>query len=123
MPATFRIIMLALALSLSACEYLPFDFTPIGQILDQAASFEGREVKIRGRVVDVNKIPLIDVRTYTLRDNSGEIVVLNPTELPGIGDEIALRGRVESLVILGGLSMGTIVKETGRLPVISDFKP
>ena len=122
MPASFRAVMFVIALSLSGCDYLPFGFTPIGQVVGQAASFEGREVKLRGRVVDVNKIPVLNISIYTLRDDSGEIVVVQPVELPGIGDEVALRGRVESLFILAGQGLGTTVKEIGRLPVLPDFR-
>ncbi len=121
MSVLFRAVVIVLALSLTGCEYLPFGFTPIGQIMANAASFEGREIKLRGRVVDVNKIPLLDIQTYTLRDGTGEIVVLHPVKLPQIGEEIAIRGRVESLFILAGQGMGTTVKEVGRLPVLPDF--
>jgi len=114
---------LALAVSLSGCDYLPFGFTPIGQITAQASAFENREVKLRGRVADVNKIPILNVSMYTLRDASGEIVVVNPVDLPKVGEEIAMRGRVESLLILAGQGMGTTVREISRLPVIPGFNP
>ena len=122
MSVSFRAVMFVIALSLSGCDYLPFGFTPIGQVVGQAASFEGREVKLRGRVVDVNKIPVLNISIYTLRDDTGEIVVVQPVVLPGIGDEVALRGRVESLLILAGQGLGTTVKEIDRLPVLPDFR-
>jgi hypothetical protein len=102
----FHALVLVTTLSLVGCDYLPFGFTPIGQIMEQSSSFEGREVKLRGRVINVNKIPILNISTYTLHDDTGEIVVVQPVEPPSIGDEVALRGRVESLLILAGQRYG-----------------
>jgi len=108
-------------LGLGACDYLPAGFTPIADILGQPAAFEGREVKVSGKVVDVNKIPFLNIELYTLRDESGEIVVTRPAELPRVGEALAVRGRVESLAILGGEGFGTALRETGRLPSLPSW--
>lgn len=118
MSSLRRLLLVGLLLGLAGCDYLPFGFTPIADVLSQSAAFEGREVKLQGRVVDVNKIPFLNIEIYTLRDDSGEIIVTRPAELPRVGDTLAVRGRVESLMILGGEGLGTTFRETGRLPVL-----
>ena len=116
-------LVLALALPLAGCDWLPFGYTPINQVTGQGATFEGKVVKLRGKVVDVSKIPVLDIAIYTLRDDTGQIVVTRPAELPKVGEEIALRGQVENLIILAGQGMGTTVQELDRLPVFPSFKP
>ena len=126
MNALRSLLLTAMLLGLAGCDYLPFGFTPIAEVLSQSAAFEGREVKLQGTVVDVNKIPFLNIETYTLRDDTGEIVVTRPAELPRVGNTLAVRGRVESLMILGGEGLGTTFRETGRLtvlPSLSTFKP
>jgi hypothetical protein len=110
-------IPLFLLLTLTACDYLPVGFTDIAEVSANPAAFEGRDVKIRGKVADVTKIPLIDIATYTLEDGTGSLVVLGPPELPKMGERIAIRGRVESLVILAGQGFGTTLREVARLPI------
>ncbi len=108
---------LIVALLLSGCQYLPFGFTPIGEISAKPAAFEGRQIKIHGKVTDVTKIPFVDVRGYMLRDDSGSIVVITQTSLPSIGQELALSGQVENALIIGGQSFGFAFREVERLPV------
>lgn len=102
--------ILGLLLLLPACDYLPLGFTDIGTIVANSAAFEGRDVKIRGKVTDVTKLPLLDIATYTLEDGTGAIVVAMPERLPTLGERIAIRGRVESLVILAGQGFGTTLR-------------
>ena len=111
------LVIIGLLLFLSACDDLPLGFTEIGDLLVDGAAFEGREVKIRGRVTDVTKIPLLDISGYTLEDDTGAIVVMFPKTLPTMGERIAIRGRVESLLILAGQGYGLTIREIVRLPV------
>jgi hypothetical protein len=114
-------LLFGLVLSLAGCEYLPFGFTPIAQILQQPSDFEGRVVKLHGTVVDVNKIPFLEIQLYTLRDESGEMVIIQPKTLPRLGETLAIRGRVESLMILAGQGLGTTLHEIDRLPTLPEF--
>jgi hypothetical protein len=109
-------VCLLAVVSLPGCDYLPFGFTKIGEIAAKAPQLEGREVKIRGKVVDVNKIPLLKIQSYVIEDDTGSIVVVTQGSLPAIGEEIALRGTAESILILAGQSFGVTLKEMKRLP-------
>lgn len=106
-------LVVACALALAGCDYLPFGYTPIGEITDAPASFEGKEVKLKGRAEGATG--LMGFRAFLLRDDSGEIVVVTQGELPASGASVALKGTVRSAVIIGGNALGLRVEETKRL--------
>lgn len=101
---------------LAGCDYLPFGYTPVKDIVAAPANFEGREVKLKGTVRDVIKVPLLNIKTYTLQDDTGEIAVVTEGNLPAANGRIALKGTVKSAMIIGGQSLGLRVEETRRLP-------
>jgi len=39
------------------------------------ASFEGKEVSIKGTVRDVTKLPVVELKSYVIADSTGEITV------------------------------------------------
>lgn len=98
---------------LAGCERAA-GISPIGEITQAPAAFEGREVKVRGTVSQLLKLPLTDAKSYRLKDASGEIVVWTTGPMPGDGEELWVRGRVESAVILAGESYGLALKEIER---------
>lgn len=108
--------MLLAALTLAGCDYLPFGYTRIGDIVAAPANFEGKEVKLKGRARDIAKVPFLNVKTYTLKDDTGEIAVAAEGNLPAANDSITLIGTVKSAVIVGGQSLGLRVEEIRRLP-------
>ncbi len=107
--------LLAAAL-LAGCDYLPFGYTPIKAIVAAPTSFEGKEVKLKGRVKDITKLPIVDLKSFMLQDGTGEISVTTRGNLPAVSDNVALKGTVTSMAIIGGQSMGLHVKEIKRLP-------
>lgn len=98
----------------AACDALGFGYTNIGEIAERPAQHEGREAKIRGRVVEVAKLPILETKFYTLRDDTGEVLVMTTGALPEVGSEARVRGTVESVAIVGGRSFGLHVKEVRR---------
>lgn len=106
--------MLAGLLMLSGCNYLPFGQTPLNEIVTSPAHFEGKEVRIRGKVKDIIKIPLIDLRMYVVDDGSGEVTVITQDKLPAVNDTVNVTGVVESAAIVGGQSIGLRIKELKR---------
>ena len=102
------------ALALAGCDYLPFGYTPIKDIVAAPASFEGKEVKLKGKVRDAIKLPILG-QVFTLHDEGGEIAVTTHGALPAANAEVALKGTVKSAVIIGGQSLGLRIEETQRL--------
>ncbi len=107
------VLALAAGLVLAGCDYLPFGYTPVKDILAAPANFEGKEVKLKGRVKDVVK--LLGLKAFTLQDETGQITVVTGGNLPAANDTVVLKGTVKSAVIVGGQSMGLRVEETERL--------
>ena len=108
------VIAMFAALVLAGCDYLPFGYTTIREIVAAPGSFEGKEVKIRGTVTDSIKLPILG-QAYTVRDDGGEISVITHGSLPAANTEVALTGIVKSAAIVGGQSIGLRVEETKRL--------
>ena len=104
---------MVLTVAMGGCDYLPFGYTPIKDIKAAPAQFEGKEVKIKGRVKSIVK--LLGVKAFSLQDETADILVVTEGELPAENAEVALKGVVRSAVIVGGASLGLKVDETKRL--------
>lgn len=115
-------LLTAILFFLTACDYLPFGYTAIGDIHQSPGRFEGSEVKIKGTVTDISKLPLLEIKTFTVRDNSGEIVVVTEQTLPAIHDFIAIRATVKTTAIIGGQTFGLRLHEMERLPLPRVFR-
>src|SRR4030042_395730 len=99
-------VILAGLLALSGCDYLPFGFTPVKEIVTSPAQFEGKEVRVKGKVKDIVKVPLVDLKLYVLDDGSGEVTVMTGENLPAVNETVSLKGVVESMATMGGESIG-----------------
>lgn len=106
--------MIAAAL-LEGCDHLPFGYTPIKDIAAAPATFEGKAVKLKGKVLDITRLPIIELKAFTLQDETGQITVTTQGNLPAVNDAVALEGTVKSAIIIGGQSLGLRVEETKRL--------
>lgn len=106
--------IIAAVLWLAGCDALPFGVTPIKEITAAPDKFEGKEVKLKGTVVSITKVPLLDLKAYTLRDDTGEITVNTQGALPAAHEAVGLRGIVKSTAIIGGQSLGLRVEESKR---------
>ncbi|MBZ0105014.1 MAG: hypothetical protein K8H84_05230 [Sulfuricella denitrificans] len=114
MKPVFSGMALSCLLLLSGCNYLPFGQTPLKEIVEAPAQFEGKEVRIRGKVRDIVKIPLIDLSMYVVDDGSGEVTVIAHDKLPAVNETVNVTGVVESAAIIGGQSIGLRIMETQR---------
>lgn len=107
------IVLVAACLFVTGCDRLA-PATPIQDVLKAPATFEGKDIWLKGTVKDITKIPLVDIKAYTLRDGTGEITVVTDQALPAQGVELRLQGRVESAAIIAGQSLGLRVRELQR---------
>lgn len=105
------------SLLLAACDQSAMmGLSTIGEITQGATTFEGREVKLKGTASQLLKMPFTESKGYRLKDSTGEIVVWTTGLMPGEGEEVIVRGRVENTVILAGQSYGLALKEIERQP-------
>jgi len=106
---------LALAATLVAgCGHLGIGVTSVADIKRNPASFEGKEVVIKGTVQEVTKLPIVELKTYVLADSTGEITVTTKSAPPAKGERLLVRGDVASAAIVGGHSFGLHVGERER---------
>ena len=107
-------IAVGMAVMLAGCSVLPFGYTNIGDIVAAPAQFEGKEVKLKGTVMGALQVPIVELKSYTLRDDTGEIAVLTRTDVPAAQQTVSITGVVKSLAIIGGQSLGLRVEERER---------
>ena len=88
--------------------------TPIGQLKASPANFDGREVMLRGVAKDVTRMPLLNLKSYVLQDDSGEATILTERELPKMNEEIRVKVKVRNLAIINGEPLGTTFVEVER---------
>jgi hypothetical protein len=112
MPAHIaRTAVLAGALVFSGCGV---NATPVGDIAKSPASFDGKEVTLHGTAKDQTRIPLIDMKSYVLKDNSGEIMILTNGDLPKTDEKLTVKVKVQNLAIVNGESLGMAATEISR---------
>ncbi len=107
----WSVIILAVGIG---CDALDVGYTKIGEVTRKPSLFDGKEIKIRGKVVDVLKLPLVETKFYTVKDETGELLIVTATAPPGMGAEVRVRGSIESMAIIGDKSIGLHLKETQR---------
>jgi len=83
--------------------------TPIRQILDEPAKYEGRKVRISGEVVDA--VNLLVLRYYRVEDGTGRIAVVTSGAVPRRGARVEVRGVVHQAFAIGDESLTVIVEE------------
>ena len=101
--------------ALSACDYMPFGFVSIGDIIQNPTKYDGQKIKVKGRVSNVTKIPFVDVKLYALTDQGQQIMVVAKETVPAAGSEVAVIGIVENVAIVGDQSIGLHLREVKRL--------
>jgi hypothetical protein len=106
----FAVMVVAAA----GCANLGIGVTPTADIKRNPASFEGKEVTVKGTVREVTKLPIVELKTYVLADSSGEITVTTKAAPPAQGEKLIVRGVVGSTAIIGGRSFGVHMAERER---------
>ncbi len=110
----FWTALLIAVLLLAGCDALGLGVTPIREVTTAPANSEDKEVKLKGRVLSVTKLPQLDLKSYTLRDDSGEITVTTKGELPSDNDSVGVSGTVRSAAIIGGQFLVLRLEEKRR---------
>lgn len=113
--AVFSVLI---SLTLPGCLYVPIGLSSIGEIVKAPSNYEGCEVKVIGIATPGLKVPLIENRSYYLKDATGEIVVWTTGPMPVAGQEIIVRGNIDLALIIGGQSFGLSMKEIERHPTL-----
>jgi len=110
--ASMKILLLTSFLfmfSLQGCEKSYFESpVPINKLLENPRGHENRVVYIEGEVTEV--VSLFVIKYFTVKDDTGEIIVITERILPKKGEKIKVRGRVAEAFSVGDKSL-TVFKE------------
>jgi len=107
-------MMLILAVMSTAGHASANEIISINEINTSPVNFDGKEVKLKGIAKNPTRLPLVNLKSYVLQDESGEITILTELDLPRMNEEISIRVRVESLAIVKGEALGMTVIELER---------
>jgi len=80
------VVLLLIIFSISAC------VIPIKVVNKKAAKFNGKKVRIRGRVI--SSIQLKDIKCFTIKDKTGKICIVTNNLLPLKRDFIKIKGKL-----------------------------
>ena len=109
-----RILLVAWAVGVLLGGCSATNVTPISQLNASPANFDGKEVMLRGVAKDVTRMPLLNLKSYVLKDDSGEATILTERELPKMNEEIRVKVKVRNFAIINGESLGTTFVEVER---------
>ena len=82
--------------------------TPIRDVLDDPAGYEGKNVTVSGIVLD--SANLILLKYYRVEDATGRITVVARGAVPPRGVKVRVRGRVHQAFALGDQTL-TVIEE------------
>lgn len=84
--------------------------TPIRELLDDPAKFDGQVVTVAGEVVD--SANLLVLKFYKVRDGSGTIAVVTGKAVPKPGARVRATGTVHQAFAIGKDQLTVLVEES-----------
>jgi hypothetical protein len=74
--------------------------------------YQDHTVTVNGIVTSSWGLPLVPFRFYKVDDGTGQVTVLSEgLRMPGTGERVRVKGRVEQVAQLGGRSLGLHLRE------------
>ena len=85
--------------------------TPIGELLDNPARYDGKTVRVEGEVRE--SAGGLGLGAYQVRDETGTLTVVSETGgPPRTGSKIGVKGRFQALITLGTRSLAVLREES-----------
>ena len=85
--------------------------TPIGELLDNPAKYDGKTVRVEGEVGE--SAGGLGLGAYQVRDDTGTLTVVSETGgPPRTGSKVGVKGRFEALITLGSKSLAVLREES-----------
>jgi hypothetical protein len=89
--------------------------TPIGELLDNPARYDGKTVRVEGEVRE--SAGGLGLGAYQVRDTTGTLTVVSETGgPPRTGSKVGVKGRFEALITLGSRSLAVLREESRSTP-------
>lgn len=107
---TSRLILLSAVLAFCFCGGCEGLFsTPIKEIIDNPRQYDGRQVTVSGEVTDV--FALLVIKSFTLKDSTGQITVITNRALPKPGSKMGVKGTVREAFAIGDRQLIVIIED------------
>ncbi|RME94992.1 MAG: hypothetical protein D6773_18940 [Alphaproteobacteria bacterium] len=103
-----------LLLAATACDRLPIGLTPIAELLQNPAQYEGRTVKVSGIVREVTKLPFLPTSLYSLEQEGASLIVATSQGPPALNTHLVVIGTAQNLALIGERSVGVHLRENRR---------
>jgi hypothetical protein len=101
----------ALVLSIQACA-LSLRNPDVADLQRHPGRYTDRTVSVSGVVTRSWGLPLVPFRFYKVDDGTGEVTVLSQsTRMPGKGERVRVKGKVQDVAIFGGRPLGLHIRE------------
>jgi hypothetical protein len=85
--------------------------TPIGELLDNPARYDGKTVRVEGEVRE--SAGGLGLGAYQVKDDTGTLTVVSETGgPPRTGSKVGVKGRFEALITLGSKSLAVLREES-----------
>lgn len=85
--------------------------TPIGELLDNPAKYDGKTVRVEGEVRE--SAGGLGLGAYQVRDDTGTLTVVSETGgPPRTGSMVGVKGRFDALITLGARSLAVLREES-----------
>ena len=85
--------------------------TPIGELLDNPAKYDGKSVRVEGEVKE--SAGGLGLGAYQVRDDTGTLTVVSETGgPPRSGSKISVKGIFQALITLGSRSLAVLREES-----------
>jgi hypothetical protein len=102
---------IAVVLVLAGCAGV----TPIGELLDNPARYDGKTVRVEGEVKE--SAGGLGLGAYQVRDKTGTLTVMSEkSSPPRSGSRVGVKGRFEALITLGSRSLAVLREESRSTP-------
>jgi len=108
MPINLKIFKSKLANIILLLIFISLCTTPIKSIVKKPEKYDGKKVRISGKVI--SSLRLVNILCFTVKDKSGKICVVTKNYLPIQGGHISVRGVVDRNYQYEGRSM-LVIKE------------
>lgn len=103
-------IVASLLTALAGCASV----TPIGDLLNNAARYNGKDVRVEGEVGEA--AGGLGMGAYSVRDKTGTIPVVTSTSPPRTGSRIGVKGKFQSVFTIGTRSLAVLKEESRSIP-------
>ena len=107
-----RLMMIALLVGVTSGCAMSLRSPQIAEIQNHPARYQDRTVSLNGVVTSSWGVPLVPFRFYKVDDGTGEMTVLSQSSrMPGTGERVRVKGRVQDVAMLGGRAVGLHLRE------------